>query len=200
MPRGEVFVISAPSGSGKTTICRRLLDVVDGLELSISYTTRRIKQGEVDGRDYCFVDQHEFDKMSGSGQFLEWATVYGKSYGTAFSTVRSIVNNGHDALLEIDVQGGRSVKQAMPEAILVGIFPPSWDILRERLFGRGRDSREEMDDRLGAARSEMQVLLDYDYLVVNDDLESAVRKVSSIVEAHRLRRERARYSIESILF
>ena len=130
MGKGDVFVISAPSGSGKTTICRRLLDEVEKLELSISYTTRQLKQGEVDGRDYNFVDRAEFDKIIDRGGFLEFATVYGNYYGTARSTVQAIVENGSDALLEIDVQGGCNIKKAMPDAVLVGIFPPSWQALQ----------------------------------------------------------------------
>ncbi len=197
--KGDVFVISAPSGSGKTTICRRLLQETDRLELSISYTTRRLKHGEQDGRDYFFVDQPEFDKMLDCKEFLESATVYGNSYGTARKTVQSIVEQGNDALLEIDVQGGCNIKQSMPDAVLVAIFPPSWQALRTRLFGRDRDSREEMDARLIAARKEIHVLLTYDYLVINDDLDSAVVNVSRIVHAHRLRRERAVSVIKSIL-
>lgn len=200
MTPGDVFVISAPSGSGKTTICRRLLDEVERLRLSISYTTRRMKAGEHDGRDYFFVGPQEFDKMMNCKEFLEHASVYGNSYGTARKTVLDIVGSGDDALLEIDVQGGCSVKRSMPEAVLVAIFPPSWETLKTRLFGRGRDSREEMDARMGAARDEMRVLLGYDYLVVNDDLDRAVDDVSRIIRAHRLRRERASHEIENILF
>ncbi|HEY3490837.1 MAG TPA: guanylate kinase [Candidatus Deferrimicrobiaceae bacterium] len=200
MGKGDVFVVSAPSGSGKTTICRRLLEEVDDLELSISYTTRRIKQGETDGRDYVFVDRNEFDNMKDSGGFLESATVYGNCYGTARKTVQSIVEKGSDALLEIDVQGGCNIKKAMPEAVMVGVFPPSWKALQDRLFGRGRDSDDEIGARIGAARQEMEVLLSYDYLVVNDDLDVAVENVSRIIHAHRLRRERAKTRIISILF
>jgi guanylate kinase len=200
MPHGDVFVISAPSGSGKTTICRRLLQETDRLELSISYTTRRMKQGEKEGRDYFFIDQPEFDKMMNCKEFLESAIVYGNGYGTARKTVQSIVGHGNDALLEIDVQGGCNIKQAMPEAVLVAIFPPSWQALRTRLFGRGRDSDQEIEARLGAARAEMRILLTYDYLVVNDDLDTAVTNVSRIIHAHRLRRERAASVVETILF
>lgn len=199
MAPGDVFVISAPSGSGKTTICRRLIETVEGLELSISYTTRRRKPGETDGKDYFFIDDVEFDKMLNLKEFLEHASVYGNRYGTSRQRVRGIVARGVDAVLEIDVQGGRKVKETLPEAVLVGIYPPDWETLKRRLAGRGRDSREEMETRLEAAGREMRELLAYDYLVVNDDLEKAVSRVEWIVRAHRLRRERARERVERIL-
>jgi guanylate kinase len=199
MAAGDIFVISAPSGSGKTTICRRLVERVEGLELSISYTTRRKKPGETDGKDYFFIDEEEFDKMLNLKEFLEHASVYGNRYGTSRERVRGIVARGADAVLEIDVQGGRKVKATLPEAVLVGIYPPDWETLERRLAGRGRDSREEMETRLEAADREMRDLLAYDYLVVNDDLEKAVSQVEWIVRAHRLRRERARERVERIL-
>lgn len=199
MEQGDVFVISAPSGSGKTTICRSLVRRVEGLELSISYTTRPRKPGEEDGRDYFFIPAEKFDKMINLKEFLEFAQVYGNRYGTSRERVQSIVSRGADAVLEIDVQGGRKVKEAIPEAVLVGIFPPDWKSLEERLAGRGRDSREEMETRLEAADREMRDLLSYDYLVVNDDLEKAVSQVEWIVRARRLRRERVRARMASIL-
>lgn len=199
MERGDVFVISAPSGSGKTTICRNLLRKVEGLELSTSYTTRRKKPGEEDGKDYHFIGDDQFDRMLNLNEFLEYATVYGNRYGTSREIVRSIVSRGPDALLEIDVQGGRKIKEALPEAVLVAIFPPDWETLERRLEGRGRDSREEMETRLQAAVREMRELLSYDYLVVNDDLEQAVARVEWIVRAHRLRKERVRGRMETIL-
>ncbi len=199
MGQGDVFVISAPSGSGKTTICRRLLDQVEGLELSISYTTRPKKPGEVDGKDYYFTDGDNFDKMVKEKDFLEYAVVYGNRYGTSREVVRSIVSRGSDAVLEIDVQGGRKVKESLPETVLVGIFPPDWVTLEQRLSGRGRDSRKEMETRLEAAGREMKELLSYDYLVINDDLEKAVTRVEWIVRAHRLRRDRVRGRMEKIL-
>jgi len=199
MGQGDVFVISAPSGSGKTTICRRLLDQVEGLELSVSYTTRPKKPGEVDGKDYYFTDGDNFDKMVKEKDFLEYAVVYGNRYGTSREVVRSIVSRGSDAVLEIDVQGGRKVKESLPETVLVGIFPPDWATLEQRLSGRGRDSRKEMETRLEAAGREMKELLSYDYLVVNDDLEKAVTRVEWIVRAHRLRRDRVRGRMEKIL-
>ena len=199
MTRGDIFVISAPSGSGKTTICRSLLSRVEGLSLSVSCTTRERKPGEKDGVDYYFVDDVEFGKMSDSNEFLESARVYGRRYGTSRRTVEEIVSKGFDAVLEIDVQGGASVKAALPEAVLIGILPPAWETLRKRLFERARDSREEIERRLAAARREIVELGKYDYLVVNDDLETAVRQVEWIVRARRLRRERTFGVVRRIL-
>lgn len=197
--RGEIFVISAPSGSGKTTICRALLDRVEGLALSVSYTTRERRPGEVDGVDYHFVDEGKFDNILNTNGFLEHARVYGRRYGTSRAAVESIVSRGVDAVLELDVQGGRSVKAAVPEAVLVGILPPDQETLRDRLVARGRDTREEMERRLTEARQELAALKEYDYLVVNDDLEKAVSRVESVVRARRLRRERAYDVIDRIL-
>ena len=199
MTRGDVFVISAPSGSGKTTICRALLQRLSGLVLSVSYTTRERRPGETDGKDYHFVDEQKFDIMLDSKEFLESAHVYGRKYGTSRAAVESIVSQGLDAVLELDVQGGRSVKAAIPDAVLVGVLPPDWETLRGRLYARGRDSREEMERRLTEARRELSALKEYDFLVVNDDLETAVRRVEWIVRARRLRRERSAAAIDRIL-
>jgi guanylate kinase len=191
MEKGDVFVISAPSGSGKTTICRLLVQRLDNIELSTSYTTRLRRKGEVDGKDYYFIEQKIFDKMIVSREFLEYASVYGHLYGTSREAVRSIVSRGRDVVLEIDVQGGRKVKGELPEAVLIAVFPPNRRSLEERLIGRGRDSTEEVKARLRAADDESKELLAYDYIVVNDDLEAAVNRVEWIVRAARLRRERA---------
>ena len=191
MERGDVIVISAPSGSGKTTICRMLVQRVENMELSVSYTTRARKQGEVEGKDYYFIGPETFDKMLVYREFLEFATVYGNRYGTSRETVRSIVSRGWDAVLEIDAQGGRMVKEELPDAVLVGVFPPDLLSLEKRLVGRGRDSQDEIRARLRMAADEARGLLSYDYLVVNDDLDAAVTRVEWIVRAARLRRERA---------
>ena len=191
METGDVIVISAPSGSGKTTICRMLAKRVENMELSISYTTRPRKQGEVNGTDYYFIESEKFDNMVNSREFLEFASVYGQRYGTSREAVRSIVSRGKDAVLEIDVQGGKKVKKELPEAILVAVFPPDRRSLENRLIGRGRDSIDEVRARLQAADDEARELLSYDYLVVNDDLEEAVSRVEWIVRAARLRRKRA---------
>lgn len=196
---GDVFIVSAPSGSGKTTICRELIGRVEGLELSVSYTTRPRKPGEVDGGHYHFVDDRKFGNMIVSEEFLEYAAVYGHRYGTSRAVVREIVERGADAVLEIDAQGGRQVKEALPGAVRVAIFPPGIDALRQRLIGRGRDSRDEMEDRLRAAGREIRDLLEYDFLVVNDELDAAVRRVEWIVRAHRLRRDRTRGALAEML-
>jgi guanylate kinase len=199
MEKGDVFVISAPSGSGKTTICRKLLRRVERLDLSVSFTTRPRKPGETDGKDYHFIDDAQFDKMIVLKQFLEYASVFGGRYGTSREVVGSIVARGNDALLEIDVQGGRKVKEALPDAVLVGVFPPDRGVLEKRLSARGRESRDEMEARLAEAAAEMRALLAYDYIVVNDDLEKAVETVACIVRSFRCRRERARGRAEEII-
>ena len=199
MERGDIIIVSAPSGSGKTTICRAVLSRMEGIVLSISYTTREKRAGETDGEDYCFVDEQEFGKIKDSYGFLEYAKVFGNWYGTSRSVAESIVSEGKDLLLEIDVQGGNAVKAAVPDAVLIGILPPDKETLRKRLFGRGRDSREDIERRLEKAWEEIAQLLNYDYFVVNDDLDMAIRQVESIVMSRRLRRERTLNAVKAIL-
>lgn len=191
MEKGDVFVVSAPSGSGKTTICRMLVTRLDRISLSVSYTTRPRRQGETEGKDYYFIEPDKFDKMIVSRKFLENASVYGHRYGTSREAVSAVVSRGDDVVLEIDVQGGRAVKRELPGAILIAVLPPDRRSLEERLVRRGRDTAEEMRARLRAADDESKELLSYDYIVVNDDLGAAVNSVEWIVRAARLRRERA---------
>lgn len=199
MARGDIIVVTGPSGSGKTTICRALLARVEGLVLSISYTTREKRTGESGGKDYYYVNEQEFCNMIECKEFLEYARVYGNWYGTSYATVDAIVSGGEDAVLEIDVQGGRAVKAAVPDAVMIGILPPDRETLRRRLFGRARDSREDMERRLDAAWKEIEELKGYDYIVVNKDLETAVRQVECVIRARRLRRERNVEIVDRIL-
>ena len=199
MTRGDIIVISAPSGSGKTTICRALLSRVEKIVMSISYTTRERRSGEAGGDDYYYVDEQKFDNMVNNNEFLEYANVFGNWYGTSRSVVESIVSGGDDALLEIDVQGGSAVKAAVPEAVLIGILPPDRDTLRKRLVDRARDSNEDIERRLDEAWKEIAELHKYDYIVVNKDLETAVRQVECIVRARRLRCERTKNAVDVIL-
>ncbi|MCL1926094.1 MAG: guanylate kinase [Syntrophorhabdaceae bacterium] len=199
MTRGDIIVISAPSGAGKTTICRALLSLVKGIVLSISYTTRERRTGEAGGKDYYYVSDQEFGNMVNCNEFLECANVFGNWYGTSRSVVETIVSGGNDALLEIDVQGGTAVKAAIPEAILIGILPPDREALRKRLFDRARDSRADIERRLDEAWKEIAELQKYDYIVVNNELETAVRQVECIVMAQRSRRERMQSIVDVIL-
>lgn len=199
MEKADLFIVSAPSGAGKTTICKKLLERVEDLRLSVSYTTRPRKKGETEGVDYYFVTPEIFDKMINSNAFLEHAAVYGHRYGTSREVVEGIVSRGQDALLEIDVQGGRKVKEALPDAVRIAVFPPDRRTLEQRLLGRGRDSREEMEERMRAGTREARELLGYEYLVLNDDLDAAVARVEAIIRARRLRRERTRSRMERII-
>jgi len=199
LTRGDIIVISAPSGSGKTTICRALLSRVEKIVLSVSYTTRERRLGEAGGKDYYYVGEQEFGNMVKCNEFLEYAKVFGNWYGTSRSVVEAIVSGGNDALLEIDVQGGGAVKAAIPDAVLIGILPPDRETLRKRLFGRGRDSREDIERRLDEAWKEISELRKYDYIVVNRDLETAIRQVECIVRAQRLRWERTKSVVDVIL-
>jgi len=199
MTRGDIIVISGPSGSGKTTIYRALLSNMGGLAVSVSYTTREKRAGETEGLDYYYVDEQGFGNMIKCNEFLECAKVFGNWYGTSRSVTEAIISAGNDALLEIDVQGGSAVKAAVPEAVLIGILPPDRETLRQRLFNRARDSREDIERRLEEAWKETAQLRSYDYIVVNKDLDTAIREVECIVTACRLRGERAQDAVNAIL-
>ena len=183
-------MISAPSGVGKTTLCRRLLDRISGIFFSVSYTTRNPRQGEFDGIDYHFVTQDRFEEMVSADAFLEWARVYGNFYGTSKSEVLSRLELGEDVLLDIDVQGARQVRRLFPEAILIFLLPPSWSVLEARLRGRGSEDSSRLKLRMVNAKSEMEAIHEYDFAVINDDLSRATEDLKSIVIAHRCRTSR----------
>lgn len=183
-------MISAPSGVGKTTLCRRLLDRISGISFSVSYTTRNPRQEEFDGIDYHFVTQDRFEEMVSADAFLEWARVYGNFYGTGKSEVLSRLELGEDVLLDIDVQGARQVRRLFPEAILIFLLPPSWSVLEARLRGRGSEDSSRLKLRMVNAKSEMEAIHEYDFAVINDDLSRATEDLKSIVIAHRCRTPR----------
>jgi len=195
---GSVLVISAPSGAGKTTLCRRLLDEISGLEFSVSHTTRPPREGEREGIDYHFVTQGAFESLRDQGGFLEWATVADHLYGTARQSVRATLARGHDVLLDIDTQGAAAVRRSIPEAVLIFILPPGPEALRARLEGRGSETPESLARRLSLARGEVEQAHLYDYLVVNDELDAAFDRLRSIVLAVRSRTARQKGRLESI--
>jgi guanylate kinase len=193
---GKLYVVAAPSGAGKTTLVRQLLDSEPSVHLSISYTTRGPRPGELDGREYHFVDVATFRAMMARGDFLEWAEVHGNFYGTSKVWIANQLAAGHDVLLEIDWQGAQQVRAAFPEAIGVFILPPSMEELTRRLTGRGTDSAEVIERRLAAAQAEMRHVGEFDYVIINDSLEQALDDLRAVVHASRLNlnAQRARHA------
>jgi len=181
MTPARLFILSAASGTGKTSLASALVQSVPGLETSISHTTRAPRPGEQDGVHYHFVDQKTFDAMVARGEFLEHATVFGNRYGTAAAEVESRLLRGRSVILDIDWQGARSVKRVMSEAVGIFLLPPSRAALRERLTRRGQDSPEVIARRLHEATSEMSHYQEFDYVVVNDDFEHALADLQHIV-------------------
>ena len=197
--RGLLFIVSAPSGTGKTTIVERLVEETPGLRMSRSYTSREARPGETDGIDYNFITRERFQAMIGSEAFLEWAEIFGNLYGTAASDTDATLASGTDLVLVIDVQGARKVRQRGMKAISVFVLPPSAEILEARLRGRSKDSEAQIARRLDVAREEVRTFPEYDYVIVNDEIESAVERLCAIVLAERARLAAVRGEAESIL-
>lgn len=193
---GTVFIVVAPSGAGKTSLVAALLEAESSVGLSVSYTTRPARAGEVDGQHYHFVSRETFETMIANGDFLEYAEVYGNFYGTSCGWIRSRLAEGRDILLEIDWQGARQVRKAFPEAVGIFIVPPSIEELERRLRGRATDTEEVIARRLASARAEIGMVSEYDYLVVNEQFERARLDLISIVRANRLKcaAQRVRYA------
>ena len=187
---GLLFVISAPSGAGKTSICRELLSRQTGLIESVSYTTRPTRAGERDGIDYHFVSCEQFDRMAGEGAFAEWAEVHGNRYGTARATLRQASEDGHDVLLDIDVQGAEQLRRSGIDGVFIFILPPDMVELHQRLSGRNTDSAEIIERRMANAIKEIREAVKSDYIVVNEELPRAVDTVQAIIIAEKARRER----------
>jgi guanylate kinase len=194
-----VFIISAPSGSGKSTLVHRLLGTVPNLLFSISYTTRQPRPSETPGVDYIFITRKDFEDRLARGEFLEYAEVFGNYYGTNRETFESASHQGKDLVLDIDVQGARQLKVAIPQAISIFVLPPSKDVLEQRLRSRSQDSEEVIERRLRGAAEEVQNYTQYDFVLINRDIEEASARLASIVEAERQRKARMEEEVRPIL-
>src|SRR5581483_11254816 len=189
----------APSGAGKTTIVERAVEQTPQLKMSRSYTSRPARQGETDGVDYNFVTRARFEAMIAAGDFLEWADLFGNLYGTCGADTERMLAEGHDVVLVIDVQGARKVRSRGLPATTIFVMPPSFAVLEQRLRGRSKDSEEAIQCRLRVAREEVAAVVDYDFVVINDELTAAVDRVRSIVLAERARLGRMRDDVGRIL-
>lgn len=197
--RGLLFVVSAPSGTGKTTVVERLVQSVTDLALSRSYTSRLARAGEADGIDYNFITRARFEEMIAGDAFLEWASVFGNFYGTCAADAERDLADGRDLVLVIDVQGARQVRRRHPDAVGIFVLPPSYAVLEQRLRGRSADPEAAMQRRLQTARDEVAAFTEYDYVVVNDELETCVDRVRAIVLAERTRLRSARPEADVIV-
>jgi len=186
---GTLFVISAPSGAGKSTLCRELLRKVRGIKLSVSYTTRKPRKGEINNRHYTFIGQKRFKNMIRRGEFAEWAMVHGNLYGTSVNRLKKLSKEGYDIILDIDVQGAIQVKNNYRNAVYIFILPPSMEILKQRLKNRKTESEEAITLRLERAKDEISGYKEYDYVIINEKLERAYRDLESIIISTRLKTE-----------
>ena len=194
--RGLLFIVSAPSGAGKTTLVERLVEQLPHLKMSRSYTSRLAREGETDGVDYNYVTRERFEAMVAVGEFLEWADVFGSLYGTSAADTERILESGADLVLVIDVQGARKVRRRGIETTAIFVMPPSFEVLERRLRGRSRDSEAAIQRRLQTAREEVAAFLEYDFVVINDELGAAVDRLRSIVLAERARLRYMRSEVE----
>ena len=187
---GNLFIVAAPSGGGKTSLVRKLVETLDQIEVSISHTTRAMRPGEKHGVDYFFVDDQEFINMINDNAFLEHAQVFNHLYGTSMAQIRERLTHGIDVVLDIDWQGAVQIRGLFPDAVSVFIIPPSLEVLKHRLMNRRQDKNEIISDRMKKAQDELSHYPEFDYLIVNDNFEHAAFELASIVIANRLRRER----------
>ena len=197
--RGLLFIVSAPSGAGKTTLAEQLALQIPRLKLSRSYTSRPARPGETDGLDYNFVSRERFEAMAAAGEFLEWADVFGNLYGTRAADTHALLDSGCDVVLVIDVQGARKVRQRGIETTAIFVMPPSFEVLEQRLRGRSKDSEAAIQRRLQVAREEVAAFAEYDFVVVNDDVATALDRLRSIVLAARARLVAVRQEAETIV-
>lgn len=190
--KGTIFVISAPSGTGKTTLCERLLKILPDLKMSISHTTRQPRPYEKDGIDYFFVDKKNFEKMIANDEFVEWAEVYGNFYGTSKKVIFDLIRDGYDILLDIDTQGAKNIRKLYSDSVLIFILPPSINELEKRLLLRNED-KDTINKRLSKASYEISQYKFYDYVVINDSIEKALNDLLCIIYAERLKIKRIQY-------
>jgi guanylate kinase len=184
---GKLFILSAPSGTGKTSLTKSLLRKNINLWLSISYTSRLMRPSEVEGHDYFFVERKIFEQMLGNEEFIESAEIYGNLYGTSQKWINEAINSGKDILLEIDGQGARQVRKIFSDVVSIFILPPSLEVLEDRLKNRNQDSKEVIAKRMAAAKEEISHVSEYDYVIINDNIDIALRDLVSVVQSERLR-------------
>lgn len=197
--RGTLFVVSSPSGGGKGTLIRRVLEVVENLSYSVSYTTRSPRANEINGREYFFVDVPAFEEMIADGEFLEWACVHGNFYGTSKQQIAEKTAAGIDMILEVDVQGAASVRQLLMDSVSVFILPPSFEVLKQRLRARGTDTPQELELRLRNAPQELRQYSAFDYVIINDEIERAAGQLAAIIDAERARWVRQEGLVQKVI-
>jgi len=197
--KGNLFIITSPSGGGKGTLIKRVLSTIPNLSYSVSYTTRERRDGEIEGQDYFFIGVDEFKDFIKKDEFLEYAQVHGNYYGTSKTQVEKETNSGNDIILEIDVQGAEKVQQRLMNAIGIFILPPSFKVLSARLFERDTENNEDLSIRLNNAKKEVKEVSKFDFIVINDDLEKATDDLRAIILSERLKRDRQIYLIQDIL-
>jgi guanylate kinase len=197
--KGQLFIVSAPSGAGKTSLVNALLERLSGIEVSVSHTTRAPRLGEVSGIDYNFIDQTGFQQIVDKKGFLEYATVFGNSYGTSKTLVEEKLAQGVDIVLEIDWQGAQQVRKVMKNCCSIFILPPSKQVLDDRLRGRGQDSEEVISKRMRTAVNEMMHYSEYDFLVVNDDFETALSELVAVVQSQRQVMQRGKQAYSTLI-
>ena len=183
--KGLLLVVSGPSGAGKGTICKALLNKNDQIKLSVSATTRKPRNGEVHGVNYFFIVKEEFTKMIENGEFLEYAQIYDNFYGTPKAAIIECLEKGQDVILEIEMQGARQIKEVYPEGVFIFVLPPSLEELKSRIVGRGTETQEEIEKRFSCAFEEINQIVNYDYFIVNEDIEKSVSDVEAIICAEK---------------